>query len=52
MLARGGRYFDLYTRQAGLEANRFINPGEKEPEPEVEVAADYADSADFGIPSA
>lgn len=29
LLAIGGRYFDLYTRQAGLEANRFINPGEK-----------------------
>ena len=35
LLARGGRYFDLYTRQAGIEANRFINPGEKEPEPEL-----------------
>lgn len=23
-----GRYFDLYTKQAGLEANRFVNPGE------------------------
>ncbi len=31
LIARGGRYFDLYTRQAGLEGNRFINPGEKEP---------------------
>jgi subfamily B ATP-binding cassette protein MsbA len=30
LLAHGGRYFDLYTRQAGLEANRFINPGEFE----------------------
>jgi ABC-type multidrug transport system fused ATPase/permease subunit len=30
LLAHGGRYFDLYTRQAGIEANRFINPGEKE----------------------
>src|SRR5205809_3229674 len=30
LLAKGGRYFDLYTRQAGLEANRFINPGELE----------------------
>jgi ABC-type multidrug transport system fused ATPase/permease subunit len=29
LLANAGRYFDLYTRQAGLEANRFINPGEK-----------------------
>src|SRR5437867_5585878 len=37
LLARGGRYFDLYTRQAGLEANRFVNPGEKEPETDVET---------------
>jgi subfamily B ATP-binding cassette protein MsbA len=36
LLASGGRYFDLYTRQAGLEANRFINPGEKAPEADVE----------------
>ena len=35
LLALGGRYFDLYTRQAGLEANRFINPGEREAEPDV-----------------
>jgi subfamily B ATP-binding cassette protein MsbA len=28
LLQQEGRYFDLYTRQAGLEANRFINPGE------------------------
>jgi ABC-type multidrug transport system fused ATPase/permease subunit len=32
LIARGGRYFELYTRQAGLEGNRFVNPGEKEPE--------------------
>jgi len=30
LLAKTGRYFDLYTRQAGIEANRFINPGEFE----------------------
>jgi len=30
LLAHAGRYFDLYTRQAGFEANRFINPGETE----------------------
>ena len=30
LLALGGRYFDLYTRQAGIEANRFVNPGEFE----------------------
>jgi subfamily B ATP-binding cassette protein MsbA len=35
LLAHGGRYFDLYTRQAGIEANRFLNPGEKEVEPEI-----------------
>ena len=28
LIAAKGRYFDLYTRQADLEANRFINPGE------------------------
>ncbi len=28
LLRRRGRYFDLYTKQAGLEANRFVNPGE------------------------
>ena len=37
LLAHGGRYFDLYTRQAGIEANRFINPGEKELESDVET---------------
>jgi subfamily B ATP-binding cassette protein MsbA len=30
LIQRRGRYFDLYTRQAGIEANRFINPGEVE----------------------
>ena len=38
LLARGGRYFELYTRQYGVEANLFRNPGEAPPE-EVEVAA-------------
>jgi len=28
----GGRYFGLYTRQAGFEFNRFLNPGESIPE--------------------
>src|SRR5213594_3657736 len=30
LLDYGGRYFELYTRQAGIEANRFVNPGERE----------------------
>jgi subfamily B ATP-binding cassette protein MsbA len=37
LLAMGGRYFDLYTRQAGLEANRFVNPGEREAETDVKA---------------
>jgi len=37
LMASQGRYYDLYTRQADLEANRFRNPGEQEPE-EEEVA--------------
>ena len=37
LLRLGGRYFELYTRQAGLEGNRFINPGEKETESSEET---------------
>jgi subfamily B ATP-binding cassette protein MsbA len=33
LLAHGGRYYDLYTRQAGLEGNRFVNPGERVTDP-------------------
>ncbi|MGE5413777.1 MAG: ABC transporter ATP-binding protein [Syntrophomonadaceae bacterium] len=42
LLARRGRYADLYTRQYGLEANLFLNPGEAvrvEEEEKVPVAA-------------
>ena len=49
LLARRGRYFDLYTRQAGFEANRFINPGEKDKEKEEEVTAKLADFADLSL---
>ncbi|MEO8348353.1 MAG: ABC transporter ATP-binding protein, partial [Acidobacteriota bacterium] len=35
LLARGGRYFDLYTRQHGVEANLFLNPGESPPSEEA-----------------
>jgi subfamily B ATP-binding cassette protein MsbA len=42
LYAAHGRYYDLYTRQHGLEANLFLAPGEgdKLPEPaeETEVA--------------
>src|ERR1700693_5734344 len=32
LYAHGGRYFDLYTRQHGLEANLFLAPGEGDKE--------------------
>jgi subfamily B ATP-binding cassette protein MsbA len=28
LYALGGRYFDLYTRQHGIERNLFLAPGE------------------------
>ncbi|MGH9466853.1 MAG: ABC transporter ATP-binding protein [Terriglobales bacterium] len=34
LLAARGRYWDLYTRQQGLEQNRFLAPGEQVEEPE------------------
>jgi subfamily B ATP-binding cassette protein MsbA len=35
LLARGGRYRQLYDRQYKIELDRFINPGEDfTPEPE------------------
>jgi ABC-type multidrug transport system fused ATPase/permease subunit len=37
LLRQQGRYFELYTRQAGLEGNRFVNPGEKDLEPAVDA---------------
>ncbi|HSN86117.1 MAG TPA: ABC transporter ATP-binding protein, partial [Thermoanaerobaculia bacterium] len=47
LLALGGRYHALYTRQYNLESNLFRNPGEVDPEleadeekPEVAVAGD------------
>jgi subfamily B ATP-binding cassette protein MsbA len=36
LYALGGRYWDLYTRQHGLEANLFLAPGEGDTIPESE----------------
>jgi subfamily B ATP-binding cassette protein MsbA len=38
LYALGGRYWDLYTRQHGLEANLFLAPGEGDSIPETEKA--------------
>ncbi|HEV2388914.1 MAG TPA: ABC transporter ATP-binding protein [Candidatus Acidoferrales bacterium] len=35
LYAAGGRYFEMYTRQHGLEANLFLAPGEQAAEPEA-----------------
>ncbi len=35
LYAAGGRYFDLYTRQHGLETNLFLAPGEGDTQHEV-----------------
>jgi subfamily B ATP-binding cassette protein MsbA len=37
LFAMGGRYYDLYTRQHGLEANLFLAPGEGDVVPETTV---------------
>jgi len=34
LYAAGGRYYDLYTKQHGLETNLFLAPGEGDAEPE------------------
>jgi subfamily B ATP-binding cassette protein MsbA len=35
LYALHGRYYDLYTRQHGLEANLFLAPGEGDAVPET-----------------
>jgi subfamily B ATP-binding cassette protein MsbA len=51
LLARGGRYFDLYTKQHGLEENLFLAPGEgdkvEEPEQSTTRDARIPDSVDI-----
>lgn len=44
LLARRGRYHDMYTRQHGLEANLFLAPGEEEAVAAVETASGKADA--------
>ena len=37
LYALGGRYYDLYTRQHGLESNLFLAPGEGDTIEEDEI---------------
>ena len=39
LYALGGRYWDLYTRQHGIDANLFLAPGEGDSVPEAEEKA-------------
>jgi len=40
LYAARGRYFDLYTKQHGLEANLFLAPGEGDEVAESEPSAE------------
>jgi subfamily B ATP-binding cassette protein MsbA len=48
LLARGGRYADLYNRQYGVEANIFRNPGEHDKAREEEALPRAAADAAVG----
>ena len=49
LYALGGRYWDLYTRQHGLEANLFLAPGEGDSIPDSEkVGGSKPDGAGVG----
>ena len=51
LYAARGRYFDLYTKQHGLEANLFLAPGEGESQPEPAGSAN-ADGRGSGLSEA
>jgi ABC-type multidrug transport system fused ATPase/permease subunit len=55
LYAAGGRYYDLYTKQHGVESNLFLSPGESDLERD-EIQAEDAllsqiPSNDAGLPS-
>jgi ABC-type multidrug transport system fused ATPase/permease subunit len=45
LYALGGRYYDLYTRQHGIDANLFLAPGEGDLVPEAQQGPRLAGSA-------
>lgn len=46
LYAAGGRYYDLYTKQHGVETDLFLAPGESDTEPEVAHATDTIEEPD------
>ncbi|HUZ05002.1 MAG TPA: ATP-binding cassette domain-containing protein, partial [Acidobacteriaceae bacterium] len=52
LYAKKGRYWDLYTRQHGLEANLFLAPGEGDSVPESETNARDGKAGDLSFSQA
>ena len=48
LFALGGRYYDLYTRQHGVEANLFLAPGEGDAKPQGSADDDKAAGREGG----
>ena len=48
LYALGGRYWDLYTRQHGVEANLFLAPGEGDSVPETEANGSKSGGSEAG----
>ena len=48
LYAARGRYYDLYTKQHGMEANLFLAPGEGDEQPAAEDASRAAGAAQAG----
>jgi subfamily B ATP-binding cassette protein MsbA len=48
LFARRGRYFEMYTRQHGLEANLFLAPGEGGAEPQENGESGTREERDAG----
>jgi len=48
LYALEGRYWDLYTRQHGVESNLFLAPGEGDTVPEAETAGSKAGGGGLG----
>ena len=45
LYAMSGRYYDLYTRQHGVESNLFLAPGEGDAQPELSGDGDASSAA-------
>jgi subfamily B ATP-binding cassette protein MsbA len=52
LYAERGRYYDLYTRQHGIDANLFLAPGEGGKEPEAEEQPRMPGGAGVTAPTA